>query len=183
MKSESEVTQSYPTLCNPVGYCLPDSSIHGILQARILEWVAISFSKRSSWPRDRTWVSDEWRQWRVKIKTPLSDLISSYVWCAEALCMTLMLFKWMITVKLTLINLVLWEHKLPPPRFLCNVFFQSKSDQLPAMSTPNYTGYKANKSIKKNLYSEIHVKISNAKRQRCWFIVFIDKVYRNKSSI
>ena len=86
-------------------------------------------------------------------------------------------------VKLTLINLVLWEHKLPPPRFLCNVFFQSKSDQLPAMSTPNYTGYKANKSIKKNLYSEIHVKISNAKRQRCWFIVFIDKVYRNKSSI
>ena len=33
------------------------SSIHGILQARILEWVAISFSRRSSWPRDWTWVS------------------------------------------------------------------------------------------------------------------------------
>ena len=35
----------------------PGSSIHGILQARILEWVAIPFSRGSSWPRDRTWVS------------------------------------------------------------------------------------------------------------------------------
>ena len=37
---------------------LPGSSVHGILQARILEWVAISSSRGSSWPRDRTWVSD-----------------------------------------------------------------------------------------------------------------------------
>ena len=36
---------------------LSDSSVHGILQARILEWVAISFSRGSSWPRDWTWVS------------------------------------------------------------------------------------------------------------------------------
>ena len=36
---------------------LPDSSVHGILQARILEWVAISFSRGSSQPRNRTWVS------------------------------------------------------------------------------------------------------------------------------
>ena len=35
----------------------PGSSVHGIFQARILEWVAISFSRGSSWPRDRTWVS------------------------------------------------------------------------------------------------------------------------------
>ena len=35
----------------------PRSSVHGIFQARIVEWVAISFSKRSSWPRDQTWVS------------------------------------------------------------------------------------------------------------------------------
>ena len=35
----------------------PGSSVHGILQARILEWVAISFSRGSSWRRDRTWVS------------------------------------------------------------------------------------------------------------------------------
>ena len=36
---------------------LPGSSVHGILQARVLEWVAISFSRRSSRPKDRTWAS------------------------------------------------------------------------------------------------------------------------------
>ena len=38
-------------------YSSPDSSVHGILQARILEWVAFPFSRRSSWPRDQTLVS------------------------------------------------------------------------------------------------------------------------------
>ena len=41
------VTQSYLTLCDPKDYSLPGSSVHGILQARILEWVAIPFSKGS----------------------------------------------------------------------------------------------------------------------------------------
>ena len=45
------------TLCDPVGYSLPGSSGHGISQARILEWVASSFSRVSSWPRDWTQVS------------------------------------------------------------------------------------------------------------------------------
>ena len=43
-KSESEVTQSCPTLCDPMDCSPPGSSIHGILQARVLEWVAIAFS-------------------------------------------------------------------------------------------------------------------------------------------
>ena len=43
----SQVTQSCPTLCNPVDCSPPGSSIHGVLQARILEWVAISFSNIS----------------------------------------------------------------------------------------------------------------------------------------
>ena len=55
--SESEVAQLCPTLCDPVDCNLPGSSIHGILQARILEWVAISFFRGSSWPRDWTRVS------------------------------------------------------------------------------------------------------------------------------
>ena len=46
------VTQLCPTLCDPMDSSLPDSSIHGILQARILEWVAIPFSRGSSRPRD-----------------------------------------------------------------------------------------------------------------------------------
>ena len=45
---KSKVTQSCPTLCDPMGYGLPGSSVHGIFQARILEWVAISFSRGSS---------------------------------------------------------------------------------------------------------------------------------------
>ena len=53
-KKESEVAQSCPTLCDPMDYSLPDSSVHGIFQARILEWVATSFSRRSSRPRDWT---------------------------------------------------------------------------------------------------------------------------------
>ena len=44
-ESESEVAQSCPTLCDPVDCSPPGSSVHGILQARILEWVAISFSR------------------------------------------------------------------------------------------------------------------------------------------
>ena len=43
-KSEREVTQSCPTPSDPMDYSLPGSSIHGIFQARVLEWVAIAFS-------------------------------------------------------------------------------------------------------------------------------------------
>ena len=48
------VAQSCPTLCDPMDCSPPGSSVHGILQARILEWVAISFSRGSSQPRDKT---------------------------------------------------------------------------------------------------------------------------------
>ena len=50
------VAQSCLTLYHPTD-CRPPASVHGIFQPRILEWVATSFSRRSSWPRDRTWVS------------------------------------------------------------------------------------------------------------------------------
>ena len=49
--------QSCPTLCDPMDSSLPGSAVHGIFQARILEWAAISFSRGSSQPRDRTRVS------------------------------------------------------------------------------------------------------------------------------
>ena len=55
--SDSEVTQLCPTLCDPMDCSPPGSSIHGILQSTILEWVVISFSRGSSWPRDWTQVS------------------------------------------------------------------------------------------------------------------------------
>ena len=47
-KEESEVTQSRPTPCDPMDCSPPGSSIHGIFQARVLEWIAISFSRGSS---------------------------------------------------------------------------------------------------------------------------------------
>ena len=57
LKKESEVSQSCPALCYPLDCSPPGSSIHGIFQARVLEWVAISFSRGSSRPRDWTQVS------------------------------------------------------------------------------------------------------------------------------
>jgi len=53
----SEVTQSCPTLCDPMGCSSPGSSLHGIIQTTVLEWCAISFTRGSFRPRDRTQVS------------------------------------------------------------------------------------------------------------------------------
>ena len=56
------VTQSWPTLCSPIDSTLPDSSVHGILQARILDWVAILFPRDlpdpGVEPRAPTWQAD-----------------------------------------------------------------------------------------------------------------------------
>ena len=67
------VTRLCPTLCNPMDCNLSSSSVHGISQARILEWVAISFSKGSSWPRGRTciscicrWILYYWTTWETQ---------------------------------------------------------------------------------------------------------------------
>ena len=51
------VAQACSTLCDPLDCGLPGSSIHGIFQTRIPQWLAISFSGGSSWPRDRTCIS------------------------------------------------------------------------------------------------------------------------------
>ena len=57
MVKESEVAQSYLTLSDPMDCSLPGSSVHGIFQTIVLEWIAISFSRGSSQIRDWTWVS------------------------------------------------------------------------------------------------------------------------------
>ena len=48
VKSESEVTQSFLTLSEPMDCSLPGSSVHGIFQARVLEWIAIAFSSNTT---------------------------------------------------------------------------------------------------------------------------------------
>ena len=58
VKSESEVAQSYPTLSYPMNCSLPGSSVHGIFQARVLEWGAIAFSGLQGLPMGK--LMDEW---------------------------------------------------------------------------------------------------------------------------
>ena len=67
------ITKSYLTLSGTMDCSSPDSSVHGIFQERILDWVAISFSRGSSWPRDQTHVSYIGRQ-----TLPLSHQKSLY---------------------------------------------------------------------------------------------------------
>ena len=72
----------YPTLCDPMDSSLPGSSVHGIFQARILEWLAISFSRGSSPPRDQNCISSigrkilyHWSTWEAHT-TPRMSLFS-----------------------------------------------------------------------------------------------------------
>ena len=63
LKVKVLVAQLWPTLGDRMDCSLPGSSVHGLLQARILEWVAMHFSRGSSWPRDWTWVSHIVGRW------------------------------------------------------------------------------------------------------------------------
>ena len=59
MKSESEAAQLYLTLCDPMNYNLPGYPIHGIFQARVLEWVAISFSRSKGMGERQSWIKSQ----------------------------------------------------------------------------------------------------------------------------
>ena len=56
-KVKAFVSQSCLTICNPIDCSPPGSSVHGILQARILQWFVMPFSRGSSWSRDQIWIS------------------------------------------------------------------------------------------------------------------------------
>ena len=82
-ESESEVPQSCLTLCDPMDCSLSSSSVHGIFQARMLEWIAISFSRGTSQPRNRTLVSHiagrRFTVWATK-EAPTGCLFPFWVW-------------------------------------------------------------------------------------------------------
>ena len=61
--------QSCLTLCDSMDYSSPASSVHGIFQARILEWVAMPCSRESSQPRDRTHISQDLLHWQMASTT------------------------------------------------------------------------------------------------------------------
>ena len=90
---EREVAQSCPTLCDPMDCSLPGSYVHGIFQAMVLEWIAISYSKGSSQPRDRTpvsciidrcfiiWATREVSEWGADVHS--AELLNSYPKCQK----------------------------------------------------------------------------------------------------
>ena len=80
VKSESEVTQSCPTLLDPMDCSLPGSSIHGIFQARVLEWVAIAFSN----DQPRQHIKKQTHYFANKAPSSQSySFSSSHVWMRE----------------------------------------------------------------------------------------------------
>ena len=74
-----------------IGWCInmdcspPGSSVHGIFQARILEWVAIPFSREFSWPRDQTWVCGTAS--RLLSEPPGKDSLNCFSWDGEWRCL------------------------------------------------------------------------------------------------
>ena len=77
--------QSCPPLYDPMDHGLPGSSVHGTLQARILEWVPISFSRGSSWPRDRTRISF-WQASSSRLSHQGSPLRTAPMYTVKAPC-------------------------------------------------------------------------------------------------
>ena len=89
-ESENLIAKSYPTLCDPMNCSPLGYSVHGISQARILEWVPIPFSRGSSWPRDWTrgssiaggfftiwaireakrFIISKWLAWSCRLRSP-----------------------------------------------------------------------------------------------------------------
>ena len=92
-KGKVLVAQLCPTLCDPMTCNPPGSSVHGVFQVRILEWVAVPFSRWSSRPRDQTWVSciagrffTVWasrgaHKWATTISPYPQPCSNSTVWC------------------------------------------------------------------------------------------------------
>ena len=77
------VIKSCLTLCDPMNYSPPGFSIHGISQARTLEWVAVPFFRESYQPRDQTWISCIGRQilyhWATGKSTHMYTYTQSYI--------------------------------------------------------------------------------------------------------
>ena len=90
---------SCPTLCDPMDHCPPAYSVHGILQARRLELVAISFSRGSSRPRNRTQISYIYLHWQVGSlpvvppgESDLASVVQAVRWKADGALSVLLLF-------------------------------------------------------------------------------------------
>ena len=87
----AKLLQSCSTLCDPMDHSPPGSSVLGILQARVLEWVAISFSRGSSWTRDQTRISYVFYFGKITAKTNIMILscLPLRIFQFQAFCLSL----------------------------------------------------------------------------------------------
>ena len=83
VKSESEVAQSCPTLSDPIDCCLPGSSVHGIFQARVLEWGAIAFSTKINYFHSNPCLRVCY--WGTQTKTPTKTVLLITEKCIHSL--------------------------------------------------------------------------------------------------
>ena len=116
MKVKVLVDQLCLTLYDPLDYSPPSSSVHGIVQVRILEWLAIPFSRGSSWPRDRShisWISGRFYTVRPTGEAPYS--IYSYKILA-VFSVLYNIFIWLIYfIHIRLYLLILYPYLTSPP--------------------------------------------------------------------
>ena len=111
-----QLLQLCPTVCDPMDCSLPGSSVHGIFPARILEWVAIPFSKGSSWPRDQTRISCDFCTCRWALHhwaTREAHLLGSECF---ALILTVILLSWLLCLYMlnrgqTAVNGITWNNR------------------------------------------------------------------------
>ena len=152
------VTQSCPTLWDPMDCSQPDCSVHGILQARILQWVAIPFSRGSSQPRDRTRVSftagSFFTNW-AKINHIFFFFLQTHLYLYyakhEFILMPPILVHYLVVHSVLLhvfvydLPLQQWETQLPPSDIYYLIFqFQQTHIEVSDNSTPtgrNFTNY------------------------------------------
>ena len=113
--ARAQSLQSCPTPCDPMNCSLPGSSVHGILQAGILEWVAMPSSRRSFQPRDRTHVS----------------CVAGGFFTTESLGKPKYTMKSESeSVSHSVVPDSLWHHGLQPTRLLCPWDFPDKSTEM-----------------------------------------------------
>ena len=120
-ESETVCCHLCPTRCDPMD-CSPSvSSVHRILQVRMLEWVASPFSRGSSWPRDQTWVSliagRFFTIWATREALTVHEVTRSCTWFS--MCASTSAEKkpnaWLTKIFPVLIYLPLLPTPLPPP--------------------------------------------------------------------
>ena len=131
-------SQSYPTLCNPMDCSPPGSSIHGLLQARILEWVVMPPSRGSSQPRDWTHISYVYLHWQAgSLPRAPPGLVVKWKWKSLS-CVRLFATPW--TIQSTEFSRSeYWSgysFPFPSPEDLPNPGFEPRSPTLQADSLP-----------------------------------------------